>query len=79
MRNADKLENAHYNLGREVDCSIKELAEIVSGIVGFEGEIEWDITKPDGSPRKLLDSSRFLNLRWKPAVDIEKGIKRTYE
>jgi GDP-L-fucose synthase len=79
MINADKLRNMHYNIGSGVDFSIKELAQQISEIVGFKGEIEWDTTKPNGTPRKLLDSSRFLQLGWRPVTDIKKGIKTTYE
>lgn len=79
MKNAEKMQNMHYNVGTGIDYSIKELAAIISKIVGYKGEIEWDITRPDGAPRKLLDSSRFLNLGWKPLTDIEDGLKRTYE
>lgn len=79
MKNAEKLQNTHYNLGSEVDYSIKELSEIVMKIVGFEGEIGWDRTKPDGVPRKLLDSSKFLNLGWKSSTTIKQGLRITYE
>jgi GDP-L-fucose synthase len=79
MNNAEKLQNMHYNLGSGIDYSIKELAEMISRVVGFNGEIVWDITKPDGTQRKLLDSSRFLQLGWKPSMDIHNGIKVTYE
>lgn len=79
MQNADKLKNTHYNVGTGVDYSIKELAEIISRIVGFEGRIEWDTTKPDGAPRKLLDSSKFLDIGWRPSVSLENGLKLTYK
>jgi len=79
MKNADTLRNMHYNIGSGVDYSIKELAQMISEIVGFKGDIEWDITKPDGTPRKLLDSSKFLHLGWRPVTDIKTGIKTTYE
>lgn len=78
MLNADKLRNAHYNIGTGIDYSIKELAGIISGIVGFEGKIEWDTSKPDGTFRKLLDSSRFLSLGWGPVTGFEEGLERTY-
>ncbi len=52
---------------------------MVGRVVGFKGEIVWDTTKPDGTPRKLLDSSRILALGWKPEVDLEKGIRLAYE
>ena len=75
---ADKLENRHYNVGTSVDYSIKELANKISRIVGYDGEIVWDTSKPDGTARKLLDSSRFLALGWKPDTDFEEGLKATY-
>ncbi|MBI4823521.1 MAG: GDP-L-fucose synthase [Nitrospirae bacterium] len=79
MKNADRLENKHYNIGTGMDYSIQELAGIISGIVGFKGEILWDRTKPDGTPRKLLDNSRFSSLGWRPSTSIEDGIRATYE
>jgi len=79
MKNSKRLQNTHYNIGTGIDYSIKELAEIISQIVGYGGDIKWDETKPDGVPRKLLDSSAFLHLGWKPLVEIEDGIKDTYE
>ena len=79
MKNANNLRNMHYNIGSGVDYSINELAQQISEIVGFKGEIEWDTTKPDGTLRKLLDSSRFLQLGWRPVTDIKNGIKTTYE
>lgn len=79
MQNSDKLENSHYNLGSGTDYSIKELAEAISKVVGYKGKIEWDIEKPDGTMKKLLDSSRFLALGWKPKVKFEDGLKTTYQ
>lgn len=79
MENADRLHNGHYNIGTGIDYSIKELAGIIAGIAGFDGKVKWDASKPDGAPRKLLDSARFLNLGWKPSTDFEDGIKLTYE
>lgn len=79
MLNVDMFQNAHYNIGTGIDYSIKELAEIISGIVRFDGAIEWDITKPDGAPRKFLDSSKFLNLGWKPSATLKEGLEITYQ
>lgn len=76
--NEDYLKNTHYNIGTGIDYSIKELAEMVSNIVGFKGNIEWDANKPDGVQRKLLDSSKFLSLGFKPSVSLEKGLRTTY-
>ncbi len=58
--------------------TIRELAEPIQKIVGFEGEIIWDTSKPDGTPRKFLDSSRIFALGWKPKIDLEAGIRRAY-
>jgi GDP-L-fucose synthase len=67
------------NIGYGSDVTIRTLAEIVRRIVGFRGEIVWDTSKPDGTPRKLLDSSRLFALGWRPQVDLETGIRRVYE
>lgn len=66
------------NVGVGEDIPISELAELIQGIVGFEGDIEWDDTKPDGTPRKLLEVSRLAELGWKPKVLLATGIKETY-
>ena len=78
MKNAHKLENQPYNLGTGTDYSIKELAEKIAKVVNFQGQIKWDTSKPDGTPRKLLDSSRLLALGWQPSVNFEDGLKTTY-
>lgn len=67
------------NVGYGSDISIRELADLIRRVVGFEGQIVWDTTKPDGTPRKLLDSSRLFALGWRPEVDLQTGIRRTYE
>lgn len=67
------------NIGTGVDQSIGDLAEIVKKNVGFDGEIKWDITKPDGTPRKVLDVSKINRLGWKYATGLEEGIKITYK
>jgi GDP-L-fucose synthase len=79
MKNTQKLENSHYNLGSGTDYSIKELAKAISDVVGYKGEIEWDTSKPDGTMKKLLDSSKFLALGWKPKVKFQDGLKTTYQ
>lgn len=79
MNNAERLQNMHYNLGTGIDYSIKEVSGIISKIVGFEGEIEWDTTKPDGTPRKLLDSKKFNQLGWKSQTGLDEGLFKTYE
>lgn len=67
------------NVGFGEDISIIELAELIKSIVGFQGEIEWDSSKPDGTPRKLLDLSRIKNLGWSPTITLEDGIVSTYK
>ncbi|PYK25705.1 MAG: GDP-fucose synthetase [Verrucomicrobia bacterium] len=66
------------NVGCGEDSSIRELAELICEVVGFDGELAWDTTKPDGTPRKLLDISKIRALGWKPAIPLRDGIKRTY-
>ena len=61
------------------DGSGQELAEAIRGAVGFDGEIAWDASKPDGTPRKLLDVSRLTRLGWRPAIGLDAGIRSTYE
>jgi GDP-L-fucose synthase len=67
------------NVGSAFEVTIRELAELIQRIIGFEGEIVWDSSKPDGTPRKLMDSSRLLKLGWKPRIDLETGIRNAYE
>ena len=66
------------NIGVGVDVSIKELAELIAGVVGYKGRLEWDLTKPDGAPRKLLDSARIQSLGWAPKVRLAEGLAATY-
>jgi len=67
------------NIGTGKDITIKDLALMIRDIVGFRGEIAWDSTKPDGTPKKLLDISRIRNLGWEPKTSLEAGIRKTYE
>jgi GDP-L-fucose synthase len=67
------------NVGCGEDISIRELAELICDVVGFDGELAWDTTKPDGTPRKLLDVTKLRALGWKPAIPLRDGIARTYE
>jgi GDP-L-fucose synthase len=70
---------APVNIGWGVDVTIKQLAEIVKDIVGFSGEVIWDSSKPDGTPRKLLDTSVINSIGWKPQITLEEGIASTYD
>jgi len=78
MENETKNIPLPINIGVDYDVSIKELALTIADIVGYEGVIEWDLSKPDGTPRKLLDSSRMRSLEWKPEIDFKDGLKETY-
>lgn len=75
----NKLEDDLYNVGFGSDVSIKELAELVQKTVGHQGQIVWDASKPDGTPKKLMDSTKFKNLGWKPEIDLKQGVSVTYE
>lgn len=68
-----------YNVGTGTDVTIKELAETIQKIVGHTGQIQWDRSKPDGTPRKLMDSSKLNALGWTPQYSLESGIKQTYD
>ena len=67
------------NIGTGTDVSIKELAESIAKIVGYKGLINWDRTKPDGAPRKLLDSSRLSTMGWSAKIPLKEGLKETYK
>ena len=67
-----------YNVGTGIDITIKELSEIVRDEVGFKGEIMWDLSKPDGTPRKLLDVSKLKNQGWSHKISLVHGVKATY-
>lgn len=71
-------ESEIINVGVGKDISIKELASLVQQVVGFNGKIVWDTTKPDGTPRKLLDISKLNNLGWHSKISLEEGLKLTY-
>jgi GDP-L-fucose synthase len=70
-------EQGIVNIGCGKDISIKELAELIISKVGFDGRLEFDTTKPDGTPRKLMDTSKINNLGWKPNILLEKGVSKT--
>lgn len=76
--NLDELQMP-LNIGPGDDVSIKELAETIATVIGYQGALEWDTTKPDGTPRKLLDSARMKALGWAPSTTLEDGIRRTYK
>lgn len=76
--NADKLENRHYNVGTGIDYSIKELAHMISQLIGYSGSIIWDKSKPDGVDKKLLCCTDFYSLGWKPSISLADGINKTY-
>ena len=74
----NKPEYNLLNVGSSKEISIKDLALTIKEIVGFSGEINWDTSKPDGTPRKLMDSSKLLSLGWKPKIDLKPGLEATY-
>lgn len=70
---------SHINVGTGVDCTIRELVETVAKVVGYQGRIEFDSSKPDGAPRKLMDVSRLKQLGWQAQVSLEQGLQQTYQ
>jgi len=70
---------SHINVGCGSDLTIRELAEAIAETTGFKGTIEFDSTKPDGTPRKLMDSSRLRSLGWMPRINLKEGLKLAYE
>ena len=75
----NSLSNSLYNIGSGVEVSIKGLAEIIQKIVGYNGSVKWDHSKPDGTPRKLMDSSKINLAGWTVNIDLKKGIKSVYK
>ena len=72
------LKDSLYNVGSEVEISIKKLAQLIQNIIRHEGQIIWDQTKPDGTPRKLMDSSKLQRLGWSSTIDLNTGITKAY-
>jgi len=69
----------HVNMGSGSEVTIKELAEMVKEVVGFPGQLTWDSSKPDGTPRKLIDSTKLANLGWRPRIPLKEGLVETYK
>jgi GDP-L-fucose synthase len=76
MKNYSDLQ--FINIGSGVDLSIKDLAILISKVVGYNGEISFDATKPNGTPKKLLDVSKILELGWRPTIDLQTGLKQVF-
>jgi len=74
----NKLDEHMYNVGSGKEVSVKELAKIIQKIIGHKGDVVWDNTKPDGTPRKLMDVSKMNSIGWKSSTDLEEGIEKTY-
>ena len=70
---------SHINVGTGVDCTIREMAETMAKVVGFDGDVVFDSTKPDGTPRKLMDVRRLADLGWRYSVSLEEGLTHTYQ
>ena len=74
----NKLKESLYNVGSEIEISIKKLADLIQNVTGHKGEIIWNQNKPDGTPRKLMDSSKLHQLGWSSMIDLKTGIKEVY-
>lgn len=70
---------SHINVGSGKDLTIKELAEIIKNVVGYEGTVNFDHTKPDGNPRKFLDSKKINDLGYNTSISLEEGLMKTYQ
>ena len=70
---------SHINVGTGIDCTIREMAETMAKVVGFKGDVVFDSTKPDGTPRKLMDVTRLADLGWQYKISLEQGLTHTYE
>jgi len=70
---------SHINVGTGVDITIREMAESMRQVVGFEGELTFDTTKPDGPPRKLIDVTRLSSMGWGYTTELKKGLEKTYK
>lgn len=79
LSNGNEIRNTHINIGYGSDVSIAELASLIKNIVGFDGKIIYDNSKPDGTYQKLLDTSKLNALGWKPKIKLEEGIKKVFE
>jgi GDP-L-fucose synthase len=77
MENYDSPEIINVGTGKEI--SIRHLSELIANIVGFQGKLVFDPSKPDGTPRKILDTSRINALGWKPSTELKAGVTKTYE
>ena len=73
------IRNTHINIGRGEDIRIKDLVTLIAGIVKYNGKVEWDTSRPDGTPQKLMDVSKLTRLGWKPKLSLKEGIKKVYE
>ena len=70
-----KVQRVNYS---KTDCSIKELTETIAEVIGFSGKIRWDISRPDGAPRKLMDSGVLKSTGWRPKFELKDGVKQAY-
>lgn len=70
---------SHINVGSGIDCTIRELAETIAKVSGFSGELSFDVSKPDGTPRKLLDITKLKALGWSPTIGLEQGLRPVYQ
>ena len=70
---------SHINVGSGADCTIRDLAELIAKVTGYDGKLRFDASKPDGTPRKLLDVSLLTKLGWTASIPLEQGLRETYQ
>lgn len=79
FKDAKEIRNTHINIGTGVDISIRELAELIKSVIGFKGELKFNVDKPDGTMVKLTNPSKLHSLGWKHKVELEDGIRKIYD
>jgi GDP-L-fucose synthase len=79
IRLIEQRETGVFNVGHGEDLSVRELANLIAGVVGYDGPVKWDSSRPDGTPRKLLDSSKIRATGWAPTISLEDGLRSVYD
>jgi len=79
LKNVYRNSLSHINVGSGYEVSISKLVDLISNLVNYDGKVKWNLSMPDGTPRKIMDSSKINNLGWKPSINLEEGLELTYK